>query len=80
MSFLSIQWGKLPAWMRKTIVHTVELVLIGILSYLLSVVSGEKTWDFNVITVIVLTTISKALRSHPEIPVNDYVNNQPPKQ
>ena len=69
-------WKKLPAWFRKVLLEVVETGLLSALIYVISVKSGGEAVDIQMLQIVACKAILKLLRSHPEIPVDDYINNQ----
>ena len=74
-SFLDKTWRRLPAWLRKSILEFIEIVAVSIIAYYITVFGNLNTeWSAGI--VILLKALMKVVRSHPDIPVSDYVNEQ----
>lgn len=70
------KWLSLPPWFRKTLVESLESITITLIVYWYNVVVNHEPVDVNVALALSLKTVAKVIRSHPEIPIPDYVNNQ----
>ena len=70
-------WLKIPLWKRQTVVETLETSVIVVATYYYNVTVNAQPFDINALEIIMLKTIAKTLRSNPNIPVKDYVNDQP---
>ena len=75
MNFLSSQWQKLPLWVKQTTLEVVETAFVALLAYFVGVFSGDRSFDLNILMVVVFKAVAKVLRANPKIPVDDYVNN-----
>lgn len=69
-------WNRLPVWARKTIMGALETSAIAYLVYFIGVLEGKMTFDTYMVVLIALKAILQAFRTNPDIPINDYVNNQ----
>ncbi len=69
-------WTRLPAWLRKTIMGAVETSVLAYLVYFIAVLEGKTSIEWSMIILIALKAVLQAFRTNPDIPVNDYVNNQ----
>lgn len=69
-------WKKLPVWLRKTIVGTAETAVVAVLVYSIAVLEGNVAYSSNIVLTIVIKAILQGFRTNPDIPIEDYVNNQ----
>lgn len=69
-------WKKLPAWGRKVIMSFIETAILALMVYLGNVLDGTQSWSTNAAILAVLKAVMQTLRTHPDIPLKDYVNNQ----
>jgi hypothetical protein len=74
--FAKNKWYVLPLWLRQTVVETLETAAAVVLSYVVSYLSGEQSFNTQTLMTLVLKAILKSLRANPNIPLKDYVNDQ----
>lgn len=67
-------WNQLPVWLRKVISEVVETSLLALLTYVIASIKGGEPLSIQMVEIVILKAIAKTVRSHPEIPVKDYVN------
>ena len=62
------------AWLKSTIIHVISVVVaLGVAYFLVKVLNVDNTTLSAVIALVVLA-LEKLVRTHPSIPVKDYVN------
>lgn len=73
--FILDNWNKIPTWIRKTILEILEISLIIIFVYIYNIKVNGKVFNLDGLEIVLLKGIMKVLRSHPEIPIRDYIND-----
>ena len=69
-------WSKLPSWVRKTIISTIETSVLAYLVYFIAVLEGKMSFETSMVVLIALKAILQAFRTNPDVPIRDYVNDQ----